>query len=506
MNYLPNYYNIFYKKGNEKIIINSNEEYKLIKDMQFIHETDNLLNLSNSNILSESSKNILEEKYNCFICRENIIENKPLMCYQCQRIFHNKCLNKWEDISKPNFSCPICKFKLPLIKWKEKVNYIEERNNEEKRMKDLNSYKKHFENISNIFKRILHKSNEIISLTDNMSKIENKKIMNYKELVEMSDLIFNNFKIIENLLKNKKDNNIKKGKNYGINESKNKLNDVLKTNEIKCKYKPKRGETEIFLMHDYNKDITDLDKDEIKEYLEAREINKQLFNRNIDLYVNDIKTEFHYKLKVNDSKEIKVKIKFKKKLINASFIFYGCSSLESIDLSLLDTSEVINMSNMFSLCSSMKSINLSSFNTNNVTNMGRMFYNCESLESLDLSSFNTINVTNMESMFFFCFSLKSIDLSSFNTSNVTNMSNMFSTCTSLKSIDLSSFDTTKVINMSEMFYKNYALQSIDLSSFKTNKVRNIRNIFFDCYSLKLKNIKIKDQKDRILNQIKLKNQ
>ena len=78
MNYLPNYYNIFYKKGNEKIIINSNEEYKLIKDMQFIHETDNLLNLSNSNILSESSKNILEEKYNCFICRENIIENKLL--------------------------------------------------------------------------------------------------------------------------------------------------------------------------------------------------------------------------------------------------------------------------------------------------------------------------------------------------------------------------------------------------------------------------------------------
>jgi len=31
-------------------------------------------------------------------------------------------------------------------------------------------------------------------------------------------------------------------------------------------------------------------------------------------------------------------------------------------------------------------------------------------------------------------------------------------------------------------------------------------MFVDCYSLKLKNIKIKDQKDRILNQIKLKNQ
>jgi len=446
------------------------------------------------------------------------------MCYQCQRIFHKECLKKWEYNCKIMFRCPICNFELPLKNWKEKVNYEEERNNEENIMKDLNAnknkyndlkikYEKLFENISNIFKRILHKSNEIISLIDNKSDMENNNIMNYKDLKEISDLIFNNFnKIIENLVKNKIDNNNKKGNIYGIYKSKKqfkddiKINPVIKTNEITCKYIPKKGETEIFLIHDYNKNITDLDEDEIKEYLEARDINKKLFNKYIDLYVNDIKIEFHYKLKVNNWKEIKVKIKFKKNLINTSFMFYGCSSLKSIDLSLLDASKVTNMSNMFSLCSSMKSIDLSSFNTNSATNMRRMFYNCESLESLDLSSFNTINVTNMESMFFFCFSLISIDLSSFNTNNVTNMSNMFSLCSSLKSIDLSSFDTSKVTNMSEMFYKNYALQSIDLSSFKTNKVKNMRNIFLDCSSLKVKNIKIKDQKDRILNQIKLKYQ
>ena len=191
MFYLPYYYNIFYKKGNENIIINNNEKYKLINDILFIHETDNLIDSTNYNILSESSKIILDEKYKCYICQENIKENKPLMCYQCQRIFHKECLKKWEYNCKIMFRCPICNFELPLKNWKEKVNYEEERNNEENIMKDLNAnknkyndlkikYEKYFENISNIIERILHKSNEIISLIDNKSDMENNNIMNYK--------------------------------------------------------------------------------------------------------------------------------------------------------------------------------------------------------------------------------------------------------------------------------------------------------------------------------------
>ena len=61
-----------------------------------------------------------------------------------------------------------------------------------------------------------------------------------------------------------------------------------------------------------------------------------------------------------------------------------------------------------------------------------MFNFCESLESIDLCSFNTKNVTNMSYMFYYCESLKSIDLSSFNTNNVTNMNYMFYYCKSLK--------------------------------------------------------------------------
>ena len=61
-----------------------------------------------------------------------------------------------------------------------------------------------------------------------------------------------------------------------------------------------------------------------------------------------------------------------------------------------------------------------------------MFYLCSSLQSIDLSLFNTTNVKDVHRMFFYCSSLQSIDLSSFNTTNVKDMSLMFDGCSSLK--------------------------------------------------------------------------
>ena len=61
---------------------------------------------------------------------------------------------------------------------------------------------------------------------------------------------------------------------------------------------------------------------------------------------------------------------------------------------------------MFSGCSSLKSLDLSSFNTINAKYMSRMFEGCSSLISLDLSSFNIINVVEMDDMFYGCYSLK----------------------------------------------------------------------------------------------------
>jgi len=296
-------------------------------------------------------------------------------------------------------------------------------------------------------------------------------------------------------------------------------------NEINCIYISK--ENEIKLLHDYNLDVEDWGENGKKEYLNLKNINKKIFEENIEIYVNGKKTKFDYKYKIKESKEIKVKFKFKKLLTNISYMFYGCSSLKSIDLSSFITNNISNISYMFSHCFSLKSIDLSSFNTTNVNNMSGMFYGCSSLTSIDLSSFNTTNVNNMSDMFYGCSSLESIDLSPFKTNNVNNMSDMFCDCSSLESIDLSSFNTTNVNNMSfmfygcsslefidlssfnttnvnimsHMFYDCSSLESIDLSSFNTTNVNNMSFMLYGCSSLRKENIKIKDKNEKLLQEI-----
>ena len=112
---------------------------------------------------------------------------------------------------------------------------------------------------------------------------------------------------------------------------------------------------------------------------------------------------YYYTFK-NKGKYI-IKYKFKKLLNSCNFMFSGCKSLSSIDLSNFNTQNVTNMRSLFDGCNSLSSINLSNFNTQNVTDMGFMFYDCNSLSSINLSIFNTQNVTNMRSMFYGCNSL-----------------------------------------------------------------------------------------------------
>ena len=257
-------------------------------------------------------------------------------------------------------------------------------------------------------------------------------------------------------------------------------------NEINCIYIPNKNETEINLLHDYN--LNNLTENYIKKYSEVKNINKNLFEENIEIYVNDKKIKFAFKYIIKDSNEIKVKFKFRKLLTNTSYMFSGCSSLRSIDLSSFNTTNVNNMNHMFNHCSSLESIDLSSFNTTKVKDMSFMFSDCSFLKSIDLSSFDTTNVNDLSWIFSGCSSLKLIDLSLFNTRNVNNMSHMFSDCSSLESIDLSSVNTTNVNNMSHIFSGCSLLKSIDLSSFNSTNVNDMRGMFYGCSSLQSINL------------------
>ena len=164
-------------------------------------------------------------------------------------------------------------------------------------------------------------------------------------------------------------------------------------------------------------------------------------------------------------------------------MFWGCSSLTSLDLSKFDTQKVTDMGFMFSYSSNLTSLDLSKFDTQNVTNMVYMFSGCSKLTLLNLSKFNTQNLTSMTHMFSCCAGLNSLDLSKFDTQNVTDMEGMFDGCSGFTSLDLSKFDTQKVTNMRYMFNGCSALTSLDLSKFNTQKVTDMTNMFYGCSDL-----------------------
>ena len=164
-------------------------------------------------------------------------------------------------------------------------------------------------------------------------------------------------------------------------------------------------------------------------------------------------------------------------------MFYSCSSLTSLDVTHFNTAKVGNMNGMFSSCSKLTSLDVTHFNTANVTNMNNMFYNCSALTSLDVTKFDTRNVTNMESMFESCFKLTSLDVTKFNTANVKYMNCMFYSCSSLTSLDVTHFNTANVTNMVRMFSGCSKLTSLDVTKFNTEKVTDMSYMFTSCLKL-----------------------
>lgn len=118
-------------------------------------------------------------------------------------------------------------------------------------------------------------------------------------------------------------------------------------------------------------------------------------------------------------------------------MFYGCSSLDSLDLSHFNTRNVRKdgMNYMFNGCSSLSYLNVSNFTTDKPgMQLDGLFQGCSSLQTLDLSSFDTGGASSVTDMFDGCSALQTIyvsDLFKFNNNNVSS-SNMFRDCRSLK--------------------------------------------------------------------------
>ena len=137
----------------------------------------------------------------------------------------------------------------------------------------------------------------------------------------------------------------------------------------------------------------------------------------------------------------------------AAWLFNGCSNLTEVkNLSNLNLSVATDMSYMFAGCNSLESLDLSGLLTGNVKNMQWLFYRCSGLKDINLQGLDTKSVESMYQMFAQCSGLEQLDLSSFNTSNVEDMRNMFFNCTNLHTIYVGDGWTTLYVgNGSNMF-------------------------------------------------------
>ena len=177
-------------------------------------------------------------------------------------------------------------------------------------------------------------------------------------------------------------------------------------------------------------------------------------------------------------------------------MFYGCKSLENLNLRYFDTSSATTFNQMFAECRKIVSLDLSSFDTTETENMRGMFWNCVLLESIDFSSFDTPKLLHIgsvanqtgngrssASMFEGCYSLKSLDLSNFNTSKIEHFAALFYGCHSLTELDLSSWNTSSMTDMYDMFYYCDNLERINFGNIDTSKVTNMAGLFDSCKKL-----------------------
>ena len=107
-----------------------------------------------------------------------------------------------------------------------------------------------------------------------------------------------------------------------------------------------------------------------------------------EIYINQIKQDIINCTYYFNQTENSAELVWNKSVNDCRNMFYGCSSLISLNLSNFDTSNVNSMSSMFSGCSSLVSLNLSNFDTSNVKDMSLMFSGCANLEYINLINFD----------------------------------------------------------------------------------------------------------------------
>ena len=226
---------------------------------------------------------------------------------------------------------------------------------------------------------------------------------------------------LEEFLKDKnieKIENAEEIKTSGINEINLQLK--IETDDLK---------KEIYFLDNTNI----FDENLVKHY---HDFLKELNETNTELFIDEKEHKYQKFFTFDKKGTYSIKLKFKIRIKDCSYMFCNCVNITNIDFSSFDSRSVNNMTRMFYNCEKLTEIKFSSFRTNRVTNMYSLFEQCYNLTSLDLSSFETENVTNISRMFYGCKKLKSIDLSNFDDDNINDFKDLMYDCDNLSKVKI----------------------------------------------------------------------
>ncbi len=173
----------------------------------------------------------------------------------------------------------------------------------------------------------------------------------------------------------------------------------------------------------------------------------------------------------------------------ASEMFYNCSSVENLNLSVWNLSNAFGskngLTNMFGKCTNLINAvlpdNICSDYSAQILLTG-MFFECEKIADIDLSCFSEKQI-DIRSFAQKCRSLKNI---TFGASDVSNMLYAFDGCSAIEKIDMSNIKSLIPNEMQYAFRNCSSLTQLILpNTLDTTSVKDMRGLFENCSLLSL---------------------
>ena len=375
---------------------------------------------------------------------------------------------------------------IELIKNEEKVSKPGESKSEME--EKINRLEKNYE-------VLLTKIEEIKNMKENMIKKNEFKNMLKEALLdeEIEEIIFAKYnlkkigseknQIIEKNTIKEEDININKELKEEVKEIKkdikelNEMKNILKENKInennyivmKVKIEPNDVNKDIRLLNQtkiykYN---CNFERDDFETIIDDKSVSIKYKNKHGDfkydeasqnckiaqLIEHELSTEYYFYWNFSSSGIHTVKIIFKKKLNDCSFMFNNCSNIIEIDFGKIDFTLSTSFDYMFCNCSNLEKLDVSNFNTENSKSFQCMFFDCSKLKEIDVSEFKTQFCKNIEDMFKNCRSLESIDMLKWNINSLEFVNGLFSGCSKLKIIKINLYNKRFYKNVRCFFYK-----------------------------------------------------